>query len=160
MSDTSPPPPLSWAKFPSLAKQAHLMLSLQALRKQLATKGILARDAVGLAYGPFKYVYSLARLCAYMEPDDSLNFFEEVSVCCVSVSVHFTMHIFLSMFDSTKIRRETSQELRMLSSVTLNCQITKIVMNSCSQLSELQSVSQMSQIPRIVVKTVKISKNQ
>ena len=32
---------------------------------------------------------------------------------------------------------KTSQELRMLSSVTINCQITKIVMNSGSQLSEL-----------------------
>ena len=30
---------------------------------------------------------------------------------------------------------KTSQELRMLSSVTLNCQVTKIVMNSGSQLS-------------------------
>ena len=33
--------------------------------------------------------------------------------------------------------KQTSQELRMLSSVTINCQITKIVMNSGSQLSEL-----------------------
>ena len=32
---------------------------------------------------------------------------------------------------------KTSQELRMLSSVTLNCQVTKIIMNSGSQLSEL-----------------------
>ena len=32
----------------------------------------------------------------------------------------------------------------MLSSVTLNCQATKIVMNLGSQLSELYSVSQMS----------------
>ena len=32
---------------------------------------------------------------------------------------------------------KTSQELRMLSSVTLDCQATKIVMNSGSQLSEL-----------------------
>ena len=32
---------------------------------------------------------------------------------------------------------KTSQELRMLSSVTINCQVTKIVMNSDSQLSEL-----------------------
>ena len=32
---------------------------------------------------------------------------------------------------------KTSQELRMLSSVTINCQETKIVMNSGSQLSEL-----------------------
>ena len=31
---------------------------------------------------------------------------------------------------------KTLQELRMLSSVTLNCQVTKIVMNSGSQLSE------------------------
>ena len=41
---------------------------------------------------------------------------------------------------------KTSQELRMLSSVTINCRITKIVMNSDSQLSELLSVSQMSQV--------------
>ena len=33
---------------------------------------------------------------------------------------------------------KTLQELRMLSSVTINCQVTKIVMNSGSQLSELQ----------------------
>ena len=33
--------------------------------------------------------------------------------------------------------KETSQELRKLSSVTINCQVTKIVMNSGSQLSEL-----------------------
>ena len=32
---------------------------------------------------------------------------------------------------------KTSQELRMLSSVTINCQVTKIVMNLGSQLSEL-----------------------
>ena len=35
---------------------------------------------------------------------------------------------------------KTSQELRMLSSVTINCQVTKIVMNSGSQLSELGGV--------------------
>ena len=33
--------------------------------------------------------------------------------------------------------KKTLQELRMLSSVTINCQITKIVMNSGSQLSVL-----------------------
>ena len=32
---------------------------------------------------------------------------------------------------------KTSQELRMLSSLTLNCQATEIVMNLVSQLSEL-----------------------
>ena len=32
---------------------------------------------------------------------------------------------------------KTSQELQMLSSVTLKCQVSKIVMNSGSQLSEL-----------------------
>ena len=35
------------------------------------------------------------------------------------------------------IPQKTSQELRMLSSVTLNCQVTMIVMNLGSQLSEL-----------------------
>ena len=33
------------------------------------------------------------------------------------------------------LKGKTSQELRMLSRVTLNCQVTKIVMNSGSQLS-------------------------
>ena len=42
------------------------------------------------------------------------------------------------------------QELLMLSSVTLNCQATKVVMNSGSQLSELKFVSQMSQVSGIV----------
>ena len=37
---------------------------------------------------------------------------------------------------STRQNIQTSQELRMLSSVTLNCQETKTVMNSGSQLSE------------------------
>ena len=32
---------------------------------------------------------------------------------------------------------KTSQELRMLSSVTFNCQFTKIVMDSGFQLSEM-----------------------
>ena len=41
------------------------------------------------------------------------------------------------IFGAEKLRMETSQELRMLSSVTINCQVTKIVMNSGSQLSEL-----------------------
>ena len=37
----------------------------------------------------------------------------------------------------------------MLSSVTINCQVTKIVINPGSQLSVLKSVSQMSQVPMI-----------
>ena len=45
---------------------------------------------------------------------------------------------------------QTSQELQILSSVTIDCQVPKIVMNSGSQLSELQSVSQMSQVSRTV----------
>ena len=36
---------------------------------------------------------------------------------------------------------KTSQELRMLSSVTINCHVTKIVMNSGSQLSVLIVIS-------------------
>ena len=37
----------------------------------------------------------------------------------------------------SSLLQKTSQELRMLSCVTLDCQVTKTVMNSCSQLSEL-----------------------
>ena len=40
--------------------------------------------------------------------------------------------------------QKTSQELRMLSSVTINCQITKIAMHSGSQLSELPSKIEIS----------------
>ena len=39
--------------------------------------------------------------------------------------------------DVFRVGKKTLQELRMLSNVTLNCQVTKIVMNSGSQLSEL-----------------------
>ena len=39
------------------------------------------------------------------------------------------------------VLQETSQELQMLFSVTLNCQVTMIVMNSCSQLSLSLSLS-------------------
>ena len=55
---------------------------------------------------------------------------------------------------------QTLQELWMLSSVTLNCQVTKIVMHLGSQLSELWSVSQMSHVSRIVhyCQTVKSGK--
>ena len=53
---------------------------------------------------------------------------------------------------------KTLQELWMLSSVTLNCQATKIVMDSVCQLSELKSVSQMSQVSRIVFAIVKLVK--
>ena len=45
----------------------------------------------------------------------------------------------LSLSPTFQKRRKTSQESRMLSSFTLNCQVTKIVMNSGSQLSEMQS---------------------
>ena len=48
-----------------------------------------------------------------------------------------------------KKRFQTLQELRMLSTVTLNFQVTKIVMNSGSQLSELELVSQLSQVSKI-----------
>ena len=46
-------------------------------------------------------------------------------------------NIFCGWFVVLGRKTKTSQELRMLSSVTIYCQITKIVMNSGSQLSEL-----------------------
>ena len=54
-----------------------------------------------------------------------------------------TQKSFKYLTTKTVSTTETSQELRMLSTVTLNCQVTKIVMNSGSQLSELQPVSQL-----------------
>ena len=58
----------------------------------------------------------------------------------VLVSSKITRGVKLVVGPSSRLRggvKETSQELRMLSSVTINCQITKIVMNSGSQWSEL-----------------------
>ena len=40
-----------------------------------------------------------------------------------------------SVYGKKLVFKQTSQELRMLSNVTLNCQETKTVMNSGSQLS-------------------------
>ena len=54
----------------------------------------------------------------------------------------------------------TSHESRMLPSVTINCQVTMIVINLGSQLSELQSVSQMSQVSRTVFSIVSIVSGQ
>ena len=65
-------------------------------------------------------------------------------------SVRIILHIELTWTGKEKCKKgpslhciidvlclKTSQELRMLSSVTINCQATNIVMNSGSQLSEL-----------------------
>ena len=52
----------------------------------------------------------------------------------VQTNVHWSLPL---QFGCIVIEYKTSQELRMLSSVTINCQITKIVMNSGSQLLEL-----------------------
>ena len=51
--------------------------------------------------------------------------------------------VFRHFRDSTLIafESETPKELRRLSSVTLNCQVTKIVINSGSQVSELSNVT-------------------
>ena len=62
---------------------------------------------------------------------------------------------------------QRSQELRMLFSVTLDCQVTKIVMNLGSQWSELNhclkghkslGLSELSEIAKVFRKTVKILK--
>ena len=47
------------------------------------------------------------------------------------------MHFFLQEFSLCESMKKKSQELPMLSNVTLNCQVAKIVMNSGSQSSEL-----------------------
>ena len=48
-----------------------------------------------------------------------------------------SLSIFYHVMSSDLNVKKTSQELRMLSSVTINCQVTKIVMNPGSQLSVL-----------------------
>ena len=44
----------------------------------------------------------------------------------------------------------------MLSNVTLNCQVTQIVINSGSQLSELKSMFQRPLVSRIIIVIVNI----
>ena len=56
---------------------------------------------------------------------------------CVSWLPQLLLYTFCQSRSMVAGDGKTSQELRMLSSVTINCQITKIVMNSGSQLSEL-----------------------
>ena len=57
-------------------------------------------------------------------------------------------------FSLNKVMK-TSQELRMLSSVTLNCRVTKIIMNSGSQLSV--SVSHLSPVSVIAIGIVLVA---
>jgi hypothetical protein len=63
------------------------------------------------------------------------------NLCCLSIKSDTGQHSqFLRCFTfhyGVSRKSKTSQELRMLSSVTLNWQATKIVMNSGSQLSKL-----------------------
>ena len=63
----------------------------------------------------------------------------EVRVCVQCTFIYFPLCSMLHIHQllNEGDRKETSQELRMLSSVTLDCQVTKIVMNSGSQFSEL-----------------------
>ena len=65
---------------------------------------------------------------------------------------HSAVHVRNKISTEFILITQTSQDLRILSTVTLNCQVTKVVMNSGSQLSELQTVSQMSQVCRIVLR--------
>ena len=60
-----------------------------------------------------------------------------VGLCnCVFAYMYLHVRQMGTLFE-VLIPFQTSQELQMLSSVTLNCQATKIVMESGSQLSEL-----------------------
>ena len=79
----------------------------------------------------------------------SLNFFpnmfkpaEVVAKASMLCKLHHNVHLqqiyyHLWVITVTKITLKTSQELRMLSSVTINCQVLNDWLNSGSQLSEL-----------------------
>ena len=109
-------------------------------------------------------IYSL------LDSDSRLNGFLPFCYRAGYTSIQFSQNIFLEgyLILRSKILRskiclkmvltllfyepleQTSQELEMLSSVNIYCQVTKIVINPGSQLSILKSVSQMSQVPMIV----------
>ena len=57
-----------------------------------------------------------------------------------------------------QIKTKTSQELRMLSSVTINCQITKIVMNSGSQLQNCNQCLKCHKSPGLSFQLSKLHK--
>ena len=58
--------------------------------------------------------------------------------CTILMIISCCICLFVAFFSSSiSFFLQTSQELRMLSNVTLYCQVAKIVMNSGSQLSEL-----------------------
>ena len=90
--------------------------------------------------------YSLGKLCYSIQRGRSgcgcggrlVIGFEHVNVVPIFFFFVYnqSFHLKLSCKSSPEFQK-TSQELRMLSSVTINCQIRKIVMNSGSQLSVL-----------------------
>ena len=57
--------------------------------------------------------------------------------CCKYIDHSGNIKIMFFPIWDALIIEETLQELRMLSSVTLNCEVTKVVKSSGSQLSEL-----------------------
>ena len=87
-----------------------------------------------LTNGPFKYIHRFwfsqiftSKLVDWLFKSTIFNIF-----LFKTTKVWITRKLVAAQF-----WLKTSQKLRMLSSVTLNCQVTKIVMNSGPQLSEL-----------------------
>ena len=70
----------------------------------------------------------------YLRPPSVVNL---TFFCMPILSVFCRFQRCIHTVLETPVCNKTSQELRMLSSVTINCQVTKFVLVSGSQLSEL-----------------------
>ena len=114
-----------------------------------STSGILAADFWNTETCFWRFQASTKRICRVWLQTYFVSVLTEAAknptLYChwyMAVSINFVSPLFYDPFQKMFIRfwrrrDQTSQELRMVSSVTINCQTTKIVMNSGSQLSEL-----------------------
>ena len=64
--------------FPGSATRYCYFHYTQSLKRQLSEKGVQAREETNLAIGQFRYLYTAARLSAYVPPQDVRQWFEQV----------------------------------------------------------------------------------
>ena len=87
-----------------------------------------------VAPGDFSVATNCPRLFSVRLPNNFLIFFTSFKKFILVNLALIMEQDFVVVNELALGSIQTSQELRMLSSVTLNCQVTKIVMDSDSQL--------------------------
>ena len=92
----------------------------------------LPLNTIGPVFISFDKIFTVQSFCFGVN-----SIFTEAKIDLSAQKEFQRLYLYGFLRQISEKRKKTSQELRMLSSVTINCQITKIVMNSGSRLSEL-----------------------